>query len=448
MSDHVQALFIEGYNHYTQGREPEALACFDAVIAAAPHYAQARNNRAVLLQNVQRYEEALQDVDALLRLGSNTAQTHAMRGRIMLRLNRFAEVQASYARVRELDSSYPLDVYEDAFCALMLGDFASGWRLHEARWGTDSMHATTSQRGQRGYAQPLWLGRESLAGKTILLWPEQGYGDVIQFCRYVPIVRQMGAKVILTSHPSILRLLQNSFAQMGVGGIEVVPDLVGSPYSFDFHCPLMSLPLACGTDSLAKIPNHTPYLFAADADIKAYREAISHMARTSVGAQPLRIGLVWAGGTRPNQPELHSIDAARSLALWQFEPLLVLAQQKNAQIFSLQLGEPAQQLEAFLQERPALSAIDLTPTLKDWAGTAALIANLDLVISCDTAVAHLAAAMDKPTWILSRFNGCWRWLDGRDDSPWYSSVRLFRQTTRGDWASVIAQVTTALQTYD
>ncbi len=434
MSD-TNALFLEGYTLYTQGREAEALDCFDAVIAAAPDYWQARNNRAVLLQNAQRYEDALIDADHLLKLeaanASMTASTWAMRGRIMLMLNRFADTLACYARIRELDPAYSLDVYEEAFCRLSLGDYAAGWPLHEHRWQTQSMRATTMQLQQRGYSQPLWLGQEPLAGKTIFLWPEQGHGDTLQFCRYVHVVQRMGAKVILAANHAMLRLLKESFVHPD---ITVVLDLMSSPYTFDFHCPLMSLPLACGTDDLAKIPVDFPYLSAQAVDVQRYADRLTHQA--------LRVGLVWAGGLRPNQPELQSIDTARSLRLTQFAPLLDLARTQAVQFFSLQMGAPAAQLK----EQQGLPIVDLTADLSDWADTAALVANLDLVISCDTAVAHLAAAMGKPTWILSRFNGCWRWLAERDDSPWYPTVRLFRQTTRGDWAGVMEAVVAALRT--
>ncbi len=444
MSD-TNALFLEGYTLYTQGREAEALGCFDAVIAAAPDYWQARNNRAVLLQNAERFEDALIDADYLLKLeaanAGMSAGTWAMHGRIMLRLNRFADALASYVRVRELDPRYPLDAFEEALCRLALGDYAAGWPLHEARWHTDSMQAATTQLEQRGYAQPMWLGQESLVGKTIFLWPEQGYGDTLQFCRYAHVVQQMGAKVILATNQPMMRLLKNAFTHPD---IEVVLDLVSNPYAFDFHCPLMSLPLACGTDSLDKIPSQAPYLFADTYSRRQWQAALQAMPHKGLPQKGLNIGLLWAGGPRPNQPTLQSIDAARSLRLPQFAPVFDLAQTSSVQFFSLQLGEPAHQL----QEQQGFPIIDLTAGLTDWADTAALVANLDLVISCDTAVAHLAAAMGKPTWILSRFNGCWRWLQDRDDSPWYPSVRLFRQKTRGDWDAVIAEVALALDSYN
>ncbi len=424
----VKSIFLAGYNHYVARRPSEALACFDQVIRLVPDYRQARLNRVALLQDAQRYDEALLDTDVLLQQNPKDALAHAMRGRALLSLNRFEEALIAYAQVRAFDPAYPLDTYEEAFCRLSLGDYARGWPLQEARWQTPSMQAAAAQIRQRGYTQPLWLGQESIAGKTLFLWPEQGHGDSMQFSRYAIVARQMGAHVVLATNQGLLRLFKQSFEPLG---IEVVLDLVGHPYAFDLHCPMMSLPLACGTDDLRKIPVTQPYLFADPASVQA-------QAQVMAGQAP-RVGLVWAGGVRPNQPELYSVDAARSLKLAQFAPLLALAQTGQVRLFSLQLGEPAAQLQSHMP------LTDLTAQLRDWADTAAAVANLDLVITCDTAVAHLAAAMGKPTWVLSRFNGCWRWLTDRDDSPWYPSVRLFRQTTRGDWASVVARVVTALQ---
>lgn len=330
-----------------------------------------------------------------------------------------------------------IDSFEAAFYRLKAGDFASGWPLHEQRWQSESMQATAAQLAQRNFQVPLWLGKKSLAddlaGKTIFIWPEQGHGDAMQFVRYAYHVADLGAKVLLAAHTSTFKLFAQSLVH---SNIEVVLDLEAHTYPFDFHCPIMSLPLACGTDSLDKIPLRAPYLFADPQDAQAWQERIRLMGSHTMP----RVGLVWAGGARL------TIDPERSLALGQLKPLTVLAKGAagGAQFFNLQLGEPAKQLESASD----FPVIDLTADLKDWADTAALIANLDLVISCDTAVAHLAAAMGKPTWILSRFNGCWRWLDDRDDSPWYPTVRLFRQKTRGDWDGVMAEVALALASYN
>ena len=412
-----------GNAHYALGRNEQALFDFDAALAIHPDLRIARSNRAALLLRFERYQEAADDVDHLLTLGSVDAITHYNHALARQACNQFALAMTSYEHCLQLDPGNVNALWNEAQCLLALGDYANGWRKFEWRWQSANLKPY-----QRRYAQPLWLGQEPLVGKTILLWPDQGFGDVLQFCRYALLVQQMGAKVLLATSPSLLRLFMQSFAGTG---IIVVPD--GEDVAFDFHAPLMSLPLACGTDSLKRIPVYHPYLFAAPAN-----------APQTIAHKGLRVGLVWAGGYRPHQPELKSVDAARSLKLTQFAPLAALTQTKSMQFFSLQLGEPAKQM-ANVQDFPL---IDLTADLHDWADTAALIASLDLVISCDTAVAHLAAAMGKPTWVLSRFNGCWRWLQDRDDSPWYPTVRLFRQKTRGDWAAVIAEVAAALASYN
>lgn len=326
------------------------------------------------------------------------------------------------------------DPFLEIFHRLSKGDFASGWQLNEQRWQAESMQATAAQFAQRNFQVPLWLGQESLAGKTIFIWPEQGHGDVMQFVRYANLVADQAAKVLLAAHTSTIKLLKQSLVHPN---IEVVLDLEEHSYQFDFHCPVMSLPLACGTDSLDKIPADVPYLFAVQPEASAWQDRINAINPRATS----RVGLVWAGGARL------AIDPERSLMLSHFEPLMVLAKKGDAdgiQFVSLQLGEPAKQLQAL----PQLPIIDLTADLKDWADTAALIANLDLIIACDTAVAHLAAAMGKPTWILSRWSGCWRWLENRDDSPWYPTVRLYRQKTRGDWEGVVADVAAALASYN
>jgi Glycosyltransferase family 9 (heptosyltransferase) len=312
------------------------------------------------------------------------------------------------------------DPFQEIFNLLKAGDFQAGWPLHEQRWQSESMKAAAALLAQRNFKVSLWLGKESLAGKTIFIWPEQGHGDVMQFVRFVNDVANLGGKVLLAAHTAMIRLFKQSFTHPN---IEVVLDLEEHDYQFDFHCPIMSMPLACRVDSLDKIPSGVPYLFSPQVDEP---QAI------------LRVGLVWAGGAKLD------IDAERSLSLRQLQPLMVLAGTERIQFFSLQMGEAAMQLA----DVPHAPITDLTANVKDWADTAALVAHLDLVISVDTAVAHLAAAMGKPTWVLSRFNGCWRWFEGRDDSPWYPTVRLFRQKTRGDWDGVMAEVAAALASYN
>jgi hypothetical protein len=204
---------------------------------------------------------------------------------------------------------------------------------------------------------------------------------------------------------------------------------------------LLSLPLALGT-GMATIPGETPYLFADAQASERFRARIDGIEASSGDARMLKVGLVWAGGARPHVPELRKNDARRSLAFEQLTPLLDV---RGVQFFSLQKGPPAAQLEAArARQEASRRVIDWTDELHDFADTAALVDNLDLVISVDTSTAHLAGAMNKPVWILNRLDTCWRWMLERKDSPWYSSARLFRQSSLGDWASVIDVVARAL----
>jgi hypothetical protein len=269
-----------------------------------------------------------------------------------------------------------------------------------------------------------WLGKEPIAGKRIILWPEGGDGDVFQFVRFTSMVQQLGAHVVLAVRPTSLRLFQHSFPEL-----ELLPMIEHTPVpASDFQSSLMSLPLACGIDSESKVPAPTPYLYAPPQLQTLWRSRLQEL--TPIFHRQ-RIGLVWAGNG------VTDVDHDRSLTLSQFDLLADLAIHHRLQFVSLQKGYPS-------KGKAALDFVDLTADLNDWADTAALIANLDLVISCDTGVAHLAAAMGKPTWILSRHNGCWRWLLNRSDSPWYPSVRLFRQPTFGDWETVMQEVAIAL----
>jgi hypothetical protein len=305
----------------------------------------------------------------------------------------------------------------------LVGDFAMGWELYEWRW----LLAKTALK-QSLIDRPLWLGVESLKGKTILLHCEQGLGDTIQFCRYAALVAQLGATVILEVQQLLLELLS---------GLEGVCHVVaeGEPLPpFDYHCPLMSLPLAFRT-TLGTIPADIPYI-KADPSKTAYWQA-----KLGEHHKP-RVGLVWSGGGRPNQPEVWAINERRNI------PLELISRINSPEIdfYSLQKGEPAESelLRRKQEVWPEVNFFNFAQELNDFCDTAALIDNLDLVISVDTSTAHLAAAMGKPVWILNRYDNCWRWLLDRDDSPWYPTAELYRQQRMGDWESVLEQVKTDL----
>ncbi len=358
------------------------------------------------------------------------AQAQYNQGVALYETRRYAQALAHFVRAGEIDPEHLWAHWNECITRLTLGDFKNGWLLHEARWQKNEgrWERDPAKRGWRGVAQPLWLGDFSIAGKTICLWGEQGFGDMLQFCRYAPQVVALGANVFLYVREPLARLLRHSFAAQGIQVIAV-----GEPLPpHDAHCPMMSLPLACGTDEVSKIPASVPYIAASDDDAQHWKNRLDALVFSS--AKPLRIGIAWAGLMRTPNPLAAKMDAERSI---DFETLRPLFSSQGVQWLSLQKDAEAHLLAS-------AGVTDLTAELHDWADTAALIANLDLVISCDTAVAHLAASMGKPTWILSRYVGCWRWMDHRTDSPWYPTARLFHQSTPGDWTGVVREVAGAL----
>lgn len=378
-------------------------------------------NRGAALQELGRFEAALESFDRAIAADPDLAQAHANRGCTLDCLGRPQEALASCERAVALWPDYPAAHLNRALALLRLGRFPEGWAEYEWRWrNTESALC----RDRRRSAVPLWLGREPLAGRSILLHAEQGYGDTLQFCRYARLVHERGARVTLEVHPALKRVMSRleGIAQV-ISRDEPAPDV-------DFQCPLMSLPLAFGT-TLETIPSGQHYLSGEPELIERWRARLGER-------RGLRVGLVWSGGFRPNEPEYWSANARRNI-----EPQSLLElDHPGIEYVSLQKGQPAdgQPQEPLRPGWGGPRLLDLTSELSDFAQTAALIENLDLVVSVDTATAHLAAALGKPTWILSRFDGCWRWLLSRSDSPWYPSVRLFRQPAPGTWPEVIRQV--------
>ena len=412
--------------HYNRGnlfrhsnRPAEALACYDRAIALQPDLMEAINNRGVALQLLNRHAEALVAHDQALALRPSDADALNNRAAALLALNRHAEARACYDRAVAADPNMAGAHVNRAYCLLAQGDFARGWAEQEWRWRLPNF-----REARRELPQPRWDGGGEIDGKTILLWPEQGLGDVLQFCRYVPLVAAR-ATVVLEAPQPLVRLL----CSLPGGGQIIVPGQ--TPPQFDLHCPLMSLPRAFRTE-LATIPAQTPYLEANPAEVTAWRHRLA-------GLTGLRVGLVWAGGRRDFDPTVRAVDQRRSLELAQLAPLGGL---RGIDLVSLQKGEAAGQART---PPPGMVIHDWTDQIQDFADTAALIEALDLVISVDTSVVHLAGALGKKVWVLNRFDACWRWLTDRTDSPWYPSARLFNQASPGDWDGVIARVAAALR---
>jgi tetratricopeptide (TPR) repeat protein len=340
-----------------------------------------------------------------IKLDPKVHLSHVSLGSVLSLMGDWAGALECYERARTLcpnsaDVSFYLGLLH-----LSLGNFALGWREHEEREG--------ARRMRKRFSQPQWKG-EPLQGARILLHAEQGLGDTLQFIRYVPLVAARGGQVVLAVQARLHRLLAGT-----EGAWQVIISEGGTVSDFLWHCPLLSLPLAFGTE-LSSIPAKIPYVHPDPALVKVWEQRMQ--------GDSLRIGLAWGGN--PNYPH----ELWRSIPLEQLAPLTNL---ENTTFYSLQMGAPAEQVK---QLGRRVHLIDLQAEQKDFADTAAIVANLGLVISIDTSVAHLAGAMGKPVWVLLHKSPDWRWLIEREDNPWYPTARLFRQTTLGNWQEVVTRV--------
>jgi tetratricopeptide (TPR) repeat protein len=392
-------------------RHEAALGSYDKAIALQPDFAEVHRNRGLLLRDINRHEEALASFDRAIVLRPNHAATHGNRGVVLQDLARHDEALVSYNKAIELNPGDADENWNHGLCLLLLGKFERGWQQYEWRKRRDKPIAN------RGYVEPCWLGKENISGKTLFLYWEQGFGDTIQFGRYARLAAALGAKIVLSVQDSLVRLFSQSEPDLEVIGES------RKPARFDYHCPLMSLPLAFGT-TLETIPSAPRYLRAAE-QCKARWDA-----RLAPKTRP-RIGIAWSGS------QVHNIHN-RSMDLATLLPLL----SDDVQWTSLQKEISKDETEVLLRHgRVTLPGAELA----DFSDTAALLDLMDLVITVDTSVAHLAGAMGKPVWIMLPYNADWRWLRDRTDSPWYPSVRLFRQSALGKWDDVIHQVNVELR---
>jgi hypothetical protein len=310
---------------------------------------------------------------------------------------------------------------------LCSGDYENGWKEYEKRLLLKQAVFHYDRVQLKDYE---WQGlKQSLQNKTILLRSEQGLGDTIQFCRYVSVLSEMGAKVILEVQPPLLNLLKN------VEGLSQIISLGQPVPAFDYYCNLMSLPFLMET-SIDSIPNKMPYLFAEIDKVEHWRKKLG----PKIGK---RVGLVWSGGFRPDQPELWPINKRRNIELIKLEGFKT----DGIEFHSLQKGElpEAELVVLHLKGWDGPKIINHADSLNDFTDTAALIAHLDLVISVDTSTAHLAGALGKPVWLMNRFDTCWRWFLDREDSPWYPTFRIFRQSFPNDWDSVVQKIANELK---
>jgi tetratricopeptide (TPR) repeat protein len=432
------------------GRAEDALASYDRAIALRPDYVAAHNNRGNALRDLDRHQEAFDSFAQAIALNPLLVEAHSNQGAALDDLGRFDDALSCYDRAISLRPDHApahnnkgavqieLGSHEDALkcfdtalalrpnfaearfnkgvCLLAMGDFEYGWR--EFAWHRRANVPSTTERDHAGSP---WLGDVPVSGKTILVQSEAGFGDDIQFCRYVPMLARQ-ARVVLEVPRPLRRLLA------GLAGVSQIIATDEPTPPFDLWTPMMSLPLAFGT-RLDSIPATIPYLTAAPAQADAWKRRLASLPG-------LKVGLVWAGSSRAG---FRALDRRRSVTLRHFAPLAAVP---GVCFVSLQKGESATQAGHPID---GMMVHDWTAELSDFADTAALISALDLVISVDTAVVHLAGAMGKPVWVLNRYDQCWRWLRNRTDSPWYPTARLFRQATQGDWAGVLREVAKELQ---
>jgi hypothetical protein len=390
----------------------EALSLILRARETDPSSAQINGTLGNTLLRLNRPEEAIRCYRRAIELKPDSVEAYCNMANALAALNRTHEAIAHYRQALAHKPDQPEVQYCESLEHLRLGDFDQGWRQHEWRW-----LRRDAAPFRRNFGQPLWLGGESLAGKTILLHADQGMGCTLQFIRYLPMVARQAAKVVLEVQRPLVPLLQRMTDAAAVCGRgDALPP-------FDRHCPLLSLPLAFGT-TVESIPAKVPYLEAPPFDSGRWPE-IDALPR------PMRIGLVWAGN------EGHSNDHNRSVPLGRLVPLLRLP---DARFVSLQ-KELRDGDAGILNE---MNVLRIGEGLRDFAETAAVVSQLDLVITVDTAVAHLAGALARPVWVMLPFSADWRWFLDRADSPFYPTARLFRQTAIGDWDGVVSSLSQAL----
>jgi tetratricopeptide (TPR) repeat protein len=412
----AKAYFNRGCVYQDTSKLKEAIADYRSALRIDPKFVQASNNLGAALVNFHKFDEALEHYTNALKLNPPLPEAYYNnRALVLQQIGRIPEALVDYNKSIELDPNLGDARFNRSMCLLTIGDkmdYTEAWREYEWRFSKKTYPRKQFSKLQLEDGDPL-------EGKTVFIHGEQGIGDTLQFCRYAQLLKNKGAKVIIGAQKEVKTLIErmdcvDQYIQDG----DTIPE-------FDYHCPMFNLPLVFKTQ-VDTIPNK-PY-FTADP------ERVQEFSRKILKTGKKRVGLVWSGGFRPDQPEVWAVNERRNIALSKLIPL----QHPDIEFYSLQKGEPAESELAESKDWDCM--INWTKELKDFSDTAALIENLDLVIAVDTSTMHLAAGMGKPVYLLNRFDTCWRWFLDRSDSPWYPSVTIFRQPKMGDWESVIQQV--------
>ncbi|CAA7624222.1 TPR repeat-containing protein [Candidatus Terasakiella magnetica] len=415
---------VQGNLLRESGRPEDALASYRHAIELQHDFTAAYANMGSFLNDLGRYEEAEEQLRKALAFDRDSFSTSINLSNTLRALGRLDEAEEVCRRAIAIKPDSPEAHCNLSQIDLLKGNFTDGWNRYEWRWLTK----TAGFDKRRDFPQPLWSG-DPADGRTILLWSEQGLGDSIQFVRYVSLVQERGWRIVLEIPAVLFRLFSSlDGVSLVVRGQQLPP--------FDVQCPLLSLPLIFGT-TLETVPARIPYLRADPARTEAWRTRLAEL--TGPVGDDLLVGLVWAGNTGVGKSFTRKMNLQRSMRL---NDLAALGGFSGIRFISLQKDPPAS-LEA-LSPPEGMRLADPMSNVSDFSDTADLIECLDLVISVDTSVAHLAGALGKPVWVLSRFNCCWRWMVDTEASPWYPTMRLFRQSRPGDWRSIETAVTAAL----
>ena len=390
-----------------QGKHEEGVRQIEKSLKINPNQPDALYNLAVEFQKYNRLEDAKKCYERAVLLNPKDVNTYLNLGNTLKDMKRYQEALANYDNALTLCPDMASVLWNKGLIKILIGEFEEGWQLYEWGW-------KCSERGKnRTFIQPKWLGKEQVAGKTLLIHSEQGLGDVIQFCRYIPMLEKLGAEVILEIKATLVPLVSTLKCNL-----KIIEDGMELP-NFDMYCPIMSMPLAFKT-SINTIPHEVPYLYCDSDKIKVWHKKLGSKTK-------LRIGFVWSGS------KTHKNDRNRSISLETFEPILQLP----FEFHSIQKQIDSQE-EAYLSKFQNVSLHQ--NDLLDFSDTAALLSQMDLTISVDTSVAHLAGALGKSLWLMLPFNPDYRWMVDGEISPWYPTMTLFRQTDIGNWNKVISDI--------
>jgi len=454
---HLSSLIHRSKIYINQKLYENALKDFNQILNIEPNSAEVRHNKGMALEKMHRFNDAISEYRMALSLKPDSAETYNNLGNVLRETNQLSEsiqcfekaiqLKSDYAPAfsnlgwtqnvsRDLDSSISnlkkaLDLNPNlaeahlniAFSYLAKGNYLEGFKEYEWRHQVLGINV-------RKLSSSLWLGEEPLEGKTIFIYPEQGLGDTIQFCRYAKLLSNLGARVILEVQPPLFKLLES------LEGVDLLINSGAPIPQHDYYCPLMSLPLAFKTQ-IDTIPNRTPYITANPGKVLHWKD------RLGIHDRP-RIGLVWSGGFRADQPELWTVNQRRNIP---FEEISKI-DMPGVDFYSLQKGEPAQSDPKRIEAWSNNNFFDYADELRDFEDTASLIENLDLIVSVDTSTAHLAGALNKSVLLLNRFDSCWRWSPRlNENSLWYPTIRINDQKNPVDWHAPIEDIKQYIWSY-